>query len=142
MIRTGKIVESQTGRLRVCFDRPEMCEHCGACTGHAHQETVTLYGEGNVGDLVQVEMPDAKVLGASALAYAVPLGGLLLGLAAGQILFQSDIAAAIGGALGLAICWLALHIFDKKMGKSSSFRPKLIAVVKEEKENGNQADTK
>ena len=105
MVRSGRVVEAADGKLKVCFERPEMCEKCGACTGHKHSELVTIRGEAAPGDIVEVEMPDARVFKASAIAYAVPLCGLMLGTLIGQTAFSTDIAAALCGLLGLALAW-------------------------------------
>ena len=62
MIRTGRVVEAKDGSLKVCFDRPEMCASCGKCGAHGvHQELVTVQGEAQVGNWVQVEMPCTPV---------------------------------------------------------------------------------
>lgn len=137
MIRSGRVVEKENGCVSVCFDRPEMCEHCGACNGKAHKELVKILGDAEIGDVVEVEMPDAKIVRASALAYVVPLVGLMAGLLIGQNVFGSDTAAAVGGLIGLGVCWLIMHFLDRKMGSKVAWQPKLIAVHKEEKHDGN-----
>ena len=128
MVRVGRVVDRQADSLRVCFDRPEMCEKCGACMGKAHKELVTLKGDAQPGDTVEVEMPDAKVLKVSAIAYVVPLLGLLLGLLIGQTWMRTDSAAAVGGLIGLALAWGGLILFDKKIAKKKQWQPKIIAV--------------
>lgn len=128
MIRTGRVVEAEQGRLKVCFDRPETCEKCGACMGKAHKELVTVTGEAFPGDTVEVELPDSRVLKASFLMYAVPLCGFLLGLILGQVLIGTDLAAALLGLAGLLLTYGALHLFDKKIGKKGDWQPRVVAV--------------
>lgn len=133
MIRTGRVTEAANGRLKVCFDRPEMCEKCGACTGHAHRELVELEGNAAVGAQVDVEMPDARIVKASALAYVIPLLGLMAGVFLGQTLLKTDAAAAAGGLIGLFLAWGGLHLADRRLGRRNAWKPRIIAVREEEK---------
>lgn len=128
MVRVGRVVDRQADSLRVCFDRPEMCEKCGACLGKKHKELVTLRGDAQPGDTVEVEMPDAKVLKISAIMYVIPLLGLLFGLLIGQTISQTDTGAAVGGVLGLALSWGGLILFDRKAAKKKQWQPRIIAV--------------
>ena len=92
MVRTGKVVGTDGKTIDVCFERPEMCAKCGACMGRKpHEETVKIEGTAAVGDTVAVEMPDAKIVKVSLIAYIIPLIGLLAGLLIGQVLLKSDI---------------------------------------------------
>jgi positive regulator of sigma E activity len=138
MIRTGRVVQAENGKLKVCFDRPEMCEKCGACTGHAHKELVELEGTVAAGAQVDVEMPDARIVKASALAYAIPLLGLMAGVFLGQTIFQTDTAAAVGGLIGLGLAWGGLHLADKRLGRRAAWKPRIIAVHEEEKEQKHE----
>ncbi|MBQ8082212.1 MAG: SoxR reducing system RseC family protein [Clostridia bacterium] len=135
MIRTGRVVESAKGQLKVCFDRPEMCESCGACAGHAaHKELITVEGEGSVGDVAAVEMPDAKIVKVSLIAYIIPLVGLMLGLLIGQTLTGTDLWAALLGVAGLALGLLIVRLADRRLGRRAEWTPKLIAVSRPKEE--------
>ena len=129
MVRTGRVIGTQDGVLEVCFERPEMCAQCGACMGHKpHEETVKIEGDAMVGDTVAVEMPDAKIVKVSLIAYIIPLIGLLLGLLIGQTLLNNDLWAAVIGLIGLAAGVLTARIFDRKLGAQKSWQPKLLSV--------------
>ena len=74
MIRTGKVVAVHDGLLDVQFTRPEACEKCGMCEeAHAHCHQITLPGQANVGDEVDLEMEDKRIPLASMWAYTLPL---------------------------------------------------------------------
>ncbi len=129
MVRTGKVVDAHDGTLDVCFERPEMCAQCGACMGHKpHEETVSIKGHAEVGDMVSVELPDAKLVKVSLIAYIIPLIGLLLGILLGQTLLKTDIWAAVGGVAGLAAGYLIVKIFDRKFSANASWQPRLLEV--------------
>ena len=112
MIRTGRVVEAKGGSLKVCFDRPEMCASCGKCGAHGvHQELVTVQGEADVGNWVQVEMPDAQIVKVSLIAYVIPLVFLMAGLVIGQNILGTDAWAA-----GLGIGLMAVGLLIVRLG--------------------------
>lgn len=129
MVRTGKVVGTDGKTIDVCFERPEMCAQCGACMGRKpHEETVKIEGTAAVGDTVAVEMPDAKIVKVSLIAYIIPLVGLLAGLLIGQVLLKSDIWAAVTGLVGLGGGILVARVFDKRLGAQKAWQPRLLAV--------------
>ena len=133
MVRTGKVVSSSGNTLEVCFERPEMCAQCGACMGRKpHEETVKISGSAAVGDMVDVEIPDAKIVKVSLIAYIIPLIGLLIGLLIGQALLKSDIWAAVTGLAGLGAGILIVRVFDRKLGAQKSWQPRLLSVHHQE----------
>ncbi len=129
MVRTGKVVGISGKAIEVCFERPEMCAQCGACMGHKpHEETVRIEGSAEIGDTVAVEMPDAKIVKVSLIAYIIPLIGLMIGLLIGQVLLKSDLWAALTGLLGLGAGILVTRMLDKRLGAQKAWQPKLLAV--------------
>jgi sigma-E factor negative regulatory protein RseC len=133
MIRTGQVVEVRNNLLMICFERLEACQNCGACMTGKHTSLVAVEGEAQAGDAVDVEMPDSKVVKASALAYMIPLAGLLAGLIAGSELFSgSDAAMLISGLLCMFISWLGLRLIDKHLGRKKEWKPRVIAVRRPE----------
>lgn len=127
MIRTGRVIEKEQNLLKVCFDREEACGNCGLC---ARQETpMAIPGEAEVGDLIEVELPDAQVLKASLVTYAVPLLGLLAGLWLGAELFPGrEVMSLVTGAAGMALFFAGVKLFDNTLRKTSAWQPKIIAV--------------
>ena len=129
MVRTGKVVGISGKAIEVCFERPEMCAQCGAGMGHKpHEETVRIEGSAEIGDTVAVEMPDAKIVKVSLIAYIIPLIGLMIGLLIGQVLLKSDLWAALTGLLGLGAGILVTRMLDKRLGAQKAWQPKLLAV--------------
>ena len=127
MIRTGEVVGVENGIVKVCFSRPEMCEKCNDCMGGPRKEVFSIKGEARIGDEVDVQMPDVKILKASAIVFIIPLLCLLGGIAIGQFVFQSDTYAILIGLLFLSLSLVTIHIVDKALGKKESWRPKIVA---------------
>lgn len=136
MVRTGEVVEKNGNLLSVVFDRPEACEHCNGCI-KKHCVRVAIPGEAEVGDLVEVELPEKNVVGASAVAYMVPLVALIGGLFAGVALhgplgvsMDPNLFAAILGLVCLALGLLVVYGIDRVLRKRKSWQPRLLTAHK------------
>lgn len=133
MLRNGRVVGKEDDKLSVCFERPEMCAKCGACMGRPRQTLVTVVGDAEIGDTVDVEMADAQVVKASAAAYLVPLIGLLGGLLLASLCTANELYVAAAGVLGLGLAWVVQTAIDRSLRRKQSWQPRLVAVHKEEK---------
>ena len=131
MIRTGKVVSAENGRVSVCFQRPEMCEKCGAC-GERHESLISFEADAQVGDLVQVDLPETQLLRTAAFTYLIPIAALLLGLWGGQTLFHSELGCALSAAGLLAISLLVVIRYDRRMRKDPNKTPRLITIENKE----------
>lgn len=136
MTQNGLVVEKEEGRVLVAFDRPEACANCGACLRKNCTRT-WIEGEAEVGDMVDVEMPAARVVGASALAYLLPLAGLVAGLFIGSALYEpmgvgmpKDFFTALCGLLTLAIAAFGVWRVDKRLRRKQSWKPQIVRVYK------------
>ena len=130
MVRTGFVKEKKGDHLRVCFSRPEACEGCKGCAKGLvpKQELLTVFGQAEVGDMVDVEMPQAQTLKASVLVYALPLALLLIGLAAGYGAGLTDGMTLLLSLAGLALGALAAWIIDKRLRVRPNWRPSVVNV--------------
>ncbi|MBR6030080.1 MAG: SoxR reducing system RseC family protein [Clostridia bacterium] len=130
MERIGEITAVNGDRLEVTFCRPEDCGHCRACDGQEKRTVVSVKGSGAVGDLAAVELPTGTVVKASLLAYALPMAGLMGGMLLGYALFPANMAAAaIAGAVGLAVCLAAVRVTEKGRRESTAWQPTLNRVI-------------
>ncbi|NLX82488.1 MAG: SoxR reducing system RseC family protein [Clostridiales bacterium] len=130
MIRTGRVVQTDGDILKVCFSRLDACGSCGMCGGGRDDAMVSIRGKAQVGDMVQVDMPDAQVLKVSAIAYVIPLIALILGLFAGSLLFPAqELYVLAAGLLFLGLAVVGVKMVDTKVGMKAQWQPKLIEVV-------------
>ena len=135
MIRTGKVTGIHDGQLDVLFMRPEACEKCGMCEeAHAHCHQITIRGQAQIGDEVDVEMEDKRIPLASMWAYVLPLITLCIGLALAQPLerlmnvgLNKDVFAAICGFVGVAVGFVILHLLEP-MFKKRQWQPQIVEV--------------
>lgn len=131
MVRTGFVKARKGDKLQVCFERPEHCAGCRGCSRGLlpKRELLTVWGQADVGDTVEVEMHEAQALKATLLAYALPLCLLLLGLLAGSWLGLTDGFMLLTALAGLAIGYLAVKGIENHLRRSERWRPAVVVSV-------------
>ena len=134
MVRTGEVVDKESGKLLVVFERPEACERCHGCISKACAN-IAVEGEAEVGDIVDVALPDKSIVKASALAYLVPLAlfvaGMLLGAALHeslQVTMNKDVFAALCGGILLAVGLIAVYWVDRTLRQRQDWQPRVVRV--------------
>lgn len=136
MQRTGEVTAVRGEMLEITFCRPADCEKCNAC--HGGQKTTTLHirGKAETGDLAVVEMPTSTVVQASVLAYGLPLAGLMIGMAAGSMLFpgNADLAGILCGAAGLGLMMGIVRLTESRRRKDPRWKPQLIEIIPKKNE--------
>lgn len=130
MIRTGHVVSASEGSVRVEFERETSCAHCKACDGTSC--SVTLRGSANVGDTVDVFMPDSSVTRLSLLTYGLPLVLLIAGLLVGRVVSRSlgTVGELVAGATALAFLLagvFVLRVVDGKIGGKEAYQPRIVS---------------
>ena len=143
MIRTGFVKEKKGEELSVCFERPSSCEGCKGCAKGlmGKNELLTVFGEAEVGDFVDVQMPENRVFQASLLVYALPLCVLIAGLVAGSMLGLNDTVTFFMAVAGLVAGYLIASLFEKRLRKNAFWRPTIIAVHKNAASTAEERNT-
>lgn len=126
MVRSGKVIRVEKGRPMVCFDRLESCEKCSGCLDNKKQALVRVLGEAQVGDTVEVELPDNRILGLSVVMYVIPLAGLLAGLLLGGALFAEEWKALLCALGGMAASFAAVRVIDGKLQNKEKWQPHIV----------------
>ena len=138
MIRTGKVIQAEGETLSVCFNRLQSCENCGMC-GSGRDPVLILTGKANVGDMVEVEMPDVKVLKASMVTYLIPLIGLIIGLATGALLYPAnDVTVLLFGIIGFVVTMIGVKAIDRRLGQNPRWKPRIVSVHENNSLNGSE----
>lgn len=126
MIKFGQVqaYDKTTGEATIVYMRPDACAKCGACGGGGKSRSIRLKADCAVGDWVKVELPDGRFLGATALAYALPLACFLLGLFLGYSLSGGmELWALLGSAIGLSLSAVALRLFELRLRQRPEWTP-------------------
>lgn len=136
MERMGEVTAVRGELLEITFCRPSDCEKCNACHGGQKVTTLLVPGRASLGDAALVELPAGTLAQASALAYGLPLAGLLLGAGAGAMLLPAngDVAAVLCGLAGLGAAALALCLTERRRKRDPRWQPKLIEIIPKEQE--------
>ena len=138
MINRGIITKAENEILTVVFDRPEACGECHACNRGSEscaKHTIEMKGNGSVGDIVEVEIDDDHVVLASAIAYLIPLAGLIIGMVAGFFVSKSlshvneELVSAVGGIVGVAIGYMSMHLLNPRLSKGR-WQPHIVRIEK------------
>jgi len=135
MVRTGFVKQKKGELLSVCFERPEACAGCKGCAKGLmpKKELLTVFGQAEVGDRVDVQMPEAQMLKATLIAYVLPLCVFLLGLGAGYALRLSEGITLLLAVAGLALGYLAARGIDMKLRSRPRWRPVVLKVYSMDK---------
>lgn len=143
MIRTGFVKTKNGEKLSVCFERPSSCDGCKGCSKGlmSKSELLTVFGEAEVGDFVDVQMPEGRVFQASLLAYALPLCMLIAGLVAGSLLGLGDTLAFLLALVGLVLGYVLARLAEKYLSKKKNWRPTIIAVHKNAASTAEERNT-
>ena len=132
MTRTGFVKAKKGDRLSVCFERPSSCQGCKGCAKGmmGKSELLTVFGDAEVGDIVDVRMPDNQIFKASLLAYALPLAMLIAGLLIGDAMKLGDAVSLLFAVAGLALGYVLAHTAEKYLRKLPKWRPTIVAARK------------
>lgn len=135
----GEIVEVKNSEAVVMVRRSSACGKCGACQMSENQEQMLLTIpnplRGEVGDYVELELASGQVLKASAITYLIPLGALILGVAAGYVFgprfgFNPELAGSILGLLFTGLSFFGISAMEPLFKKGHSFSPQMVNLIK------------
>ena len=131
MTKFGQVVHYNdiSHMVTVRFDRPDACKKCGACGSKSQTGTIILKADCRVGEWVRVEFPEGRFLQATAIAYVVPLVGLLSGIAAGWLLGGGqDGLTVLGAFIGLLLSVGAISLVNRRISGRPEWTPRITAV--------------
>ena len=128
MVKTGKVAASENGYVKVCFERPEACAKCGQC-GEFRETLVRLEGTASPGDRVEVFFPEGQLLKYTAVAYLIPLAGVLAGLLAGSLIFGNEIGEIILALVFGAAAGCAVAFYDRQVRKKGGGVPRIVKII-------------
>lgn len=124
-------VEVKVRRTSACASAHN-CGSCDHCSFMENAPEITVVAEdphgAKVGDTVTVETASARVLGAAALLYIVPLVLFFLGYFIGGSLGWTEGGAIILGGGGFLLGLLGAFVLDRRMKKRDNVTFKVVAI--------------
>ena len=115
----GKVLSTSGNKAFVSLVRTSACGgNCKACGGGcetvAHTIEVMNSIDAKAGEMVEVVMDDSLGLKASAILYAIPFLGFVIGILLGYVLKLSELKSFFLGVLGIALSYLCIYFIDAK----------------------------
>ena len=128
----GKVAVVSVSRRTMC----EGCEKNGSCGSHcdlsgiiASDRTMRAEARNPIGarpgDLVEVETDSGLVLGYAALVFLLPIAVCALFWFLGTRLFSSPAAGAAAAAVGFALTFAGIALYDRSLGRRA---PRIVIV--------------
>jgi len=134
---TGTVIAVADGAADVRVQSGAACANCSACC-HVDKDGVTIEGALNragaqVGDRVEVEIPEGADARAGVLVFVLPAAGLLLGYALGAAVATllgatPDVGGAFGAVLAVAVALVVLRYRGRAL-PDERFRPVVRAII-------------
>jgi len=135
MKEVGKVVEKHNGKAIVRFSASSACAGCKmGCSARGKERIIEVVDplNVNVGDTVEVEFEEKKLLWGAFLSYLLPVLFFLAGYLAGSLLGKT--AGVKGEGLAILTSFLAFALsfvlikfgFDRGLLKSSDFIPVIV----------------
>ena len=129
--QTGRVIETKQNNMAVVrFQRSDACGHCNACFTFGSTEAdieIDNICDARVGDIVSIELHSGSMFKASAIAYGIPLIGLIVGAILGSRI--GDIYAAVGGILLCGGTFFILRGLNPRFERMGEFKPQTIALL-------------
>ncbi len=80
------------------------------------------------GDFVKIGVPHGLVLKSALVVYILPLMAMLAGAMVADRLFGTDLAAGLGGLLGLVFGFFAVRMYSNRAAKHADSQPVLVSA--------------
>jgi Positive regulator of sigma E activity len=131
MKQVGCVIETKENMVSVSITRHSACDKCKACGARGPKEQVIWAKndyDAKIGDQVVVELQTNKFYSAVAIIYLIPLITLIAGVWLGTVFnfgLNPSITGAIAGFVFLAITFVLVARYDKKISKRPEYQPKI-----------------
>ena len=146
MERAGTIIEVKENTAVVRMQRHLSCANCGRCggiLGNEDRRELVVEVENPiraaVGQRVIVETDDRQAVFVSFMLYIVPLAALVAGVLLWPPLARSfglagnqDLIAVAAGFCLMALVFLGIKVWDRRVKETGRYRPKITELAKEE----------
>ena len=128
----GKVIDIKGDKLVIRHKRTGACATCRLCIRGSQEDEMIMRAKNscnaNLGDFVEIQLQEGALISAMAIAYGVPLAGLVLGFGLGYLLFGDIIGFAMGLVL-MGACYVFIKILDNKGIFAKRYMPVAIRVA-------------
>ncbi|OWZ83148.1 SoxR reducing system RseC family protein [Natranaerobius trueperi] len=138
-VKSGRVMKISDDEILVLIQNHSTCSKCGACSDGKKSNENTIWAKDNknaeVGDFVEIEIPEKNLLKVSILLYLVPIIFLLIGIIIGQKFAEinnlsENSVGLISGVFFMGLSYLGINIIDRRIGESDQVKPKIRSIIK------------
>ncbi|RDY23029.1 hypothetical protein CHF27_010130 [Romboutsia maritimum] len=133
-----EIVDKRTAKLKM--QRHSACAACGKCVTSSEKKDILVEVDNSIGakigDHVEVNMENVNVLKATAIAYIIPLIGLLVGTIITYFILDKlsitsniEVISAVVGFILMSLVFLVIKKNDKKFRDSRNYIPVVTKII-------------
>lgn len=134
MTEQGIVISSKDNFAEVRIERNSACGKCGKCGMSEKQKHVDFFVENvvdaQVGDVVELDIPEANTARLALVAYILPLIPALLLMLMSILLSWHEGFSILLFFAGLAIGFVIVALIDRRRKHKWAKSPKLTAIVK------------
>jgi len=143
MRNIGRVIDLRADLAEIALGRHAACESCGACLASLDPKQRTLLAANDrgagIGNMVEIEVPPVRAVGAAFLLFIVPLFSVLAGAYVGHRIARAlgwpEVAGAIGlGCLAFMLSFLILRFVERAGSRASMARIVRILPCEDELE--------
>jgi sigma-E factor negative regulatory protein RseC len=128
MREIGKVLRNDETGIDIQMESSQACETCNACFINKNRQQILHLDKtisAKPGEIVEIEVHPGFALKSAFIIFIFPL----LMLIGGYFLFENFVdipglnslhEGLLGALLGFSLCYLAIFIYDKHLGKSDS----------------------
>jgi sigma-E factor negative regulatory protein RseC len=118
----GKVIQIDAEEARIQIAKSSQCASCKACDMFDTKGTVEITAQNKlqaeVGDLVEVEIAPAQVIGSSLLVFIFPIIAMIIGYAIGLKLapllnLSGENSGILGSIAFLFLSFLIIYLYDR-----------------------------
>ena len=136
----GRVIGTRPGHARIEVTQSCVCSHCELESSCVHGTGGTRIIEAvdplgvSVDQRVQIELSSGGLIGASFIAYMVPVAALFIGALAGFYVTDQapDMWAGVGALAGLGVGVMISRTLGRWFGRRGKLVPKITNVVTED----------
>lgn len=117
------------------------CESCQGCESRLSAITAVNSKNADVGDTVEVLLPEQSVLPLALTVYLLPLALIFLGGYIFYILLSNLLSAVIGAVLGIIVWLFILQKANFNINRSGKYCGRIINIISQSKTEDDNAET-
>lgn len=133
MREKGRVVEVNGGNITIAIGKESACggncASCGGCGQKVRTAKAINSVNAKIGDVVEIELCERKILSAAFIVYILPLLLFLPGYYLPRIFTENNVICTIAAFVFMIIGFFLTHAYDKQT--NGKYLPEAVFIVSE-----------